>query len=498
MAFPISRPGKSPKSDVLPTTYSPKRPRGSSYGLTRRLLRWLAALATVLALAAFFVLSHQAPPPPDLSIPEDRLPPLYEEFRRRELNLPHYDAYEKNSSIKYFWAAQHAHSSGWGNVMQDYLMMALLAHATGRSFVFDDYIWNKNGTIYADLDGRVVPARTPLSALLGGPMVGGSMLPGDDTPRSVNKHFFERVCPNPTVVHVSDVNTYDMRFSEVMPVTDVFNTWVDTINAIDDPCVMLDPTGNQVFDNWVFGKKHRMLPFWPTISRSPVLASWDWSTLVLAAYKRNRHLFERFPHPSSRFVPILDNLGLSGSDAPTSDIKGLMAIHVRRGDFEGHCRHLAEWDADWHAWNSFPEFIDKLEKPRNATSDQILKMYIQRCYPDIQQIVDRVRHVRQESRPKHDLNYLYVMTNGPDSWVEELKSALAKDAEEHRQPKWKSVKSSQDLELTWEETFVSQGIDMYIAQRAEVIIGNGWSSLTSNSVLLRMVHGFPTDSMRFW
>lgn len=488
------------KSDghVLPVTH-PKRPRSpSSYGLTRRLLRSLVALATVLVLTAFFVLSHEPPPPPpDLSIPEDRLPPLYHDFRQRELNLPHYDAYENNSSIKYFWAAQHAHSSGWGNVMQDYVMMALLAHATGRSFVFDDYVWNANGSIYSDLDGKLTPSRIPLSALLGGPMVGGPMLPGDNTPRSVNKYFFERVCPNPTVVHVSDVNTYDMRFNELVPVSDVFNTWVDVISAIDDPCVMLDPTENQVFDNWVFGKKRRMLPFWPTISRSPVLTSWDWSALVHAAYKRNRHLFKRFPHPSSRLVTLLDNLGLSGSDTPSSVIEGLMAIHVRRGDFEGHCRNLAKWDADWHAWNSFPEFIDKFEKPRDATPDEVLNTYIEHCYPDIQQIVDRVRRVRQESRSKHNLNYLYIMTNAPVSWVEELKSALAEDAEKHRQ-KWKSVRSSKDLELTWAETFVSQGIDMFVAQRAEVIIGNGWSSLTSNAVMLRMTNGFPTDSMRFW
>lgn len=382
-------------------------------------------------------------------------------------------------------------------MMQDYVMMALLAHATGRSFVFDDYVWNANGSIYSDFDGKLTPSRIPLSALLGGPMVGGPMLPGDNTPRSVNKYFFERVCPNPTVVHVSDVNTYDMRFNELVPVSDVFNTWVDVISAIDDPCVMLDPTENQVFDNWVFGKKRRMLPFWPTISRSPVLTSWDWSALVHAAYKRNRHLFKRFPHPSSRFVTLLDNLGLSGSDTPSSVIEGLMAIHVRRGDFEGHCRNLAKWDADWHAWNSFPEFIDKFEKPRDATPDEVLNTYIEHCYPDIQQIVDRVRRVRQESRSKHNLNYLYIMTNAPVSWVEELKSALAEDAEKHRQ-KWKSVRSSKDLELTWAETFVSQGIDMFVAQRAEVIIGNGWSSLTSNAVMLRMTNGFPTDSMRFW
>lgn len=68
-------------------------------------------------------------------------------------------------------------------------MMALVAHASGRSsvpslslqslprlslsdllsrFVFDDYIWNPDGSVYSDYNGKLIPSRIPLTALVGG------------------------------------------------------------------------------------------------------------------------------------------------------------------------------------------------------------------------------------------------------------------------------------------------------------------------------------------
>ena len=219
----------------------------------------------------------------------------------------------------------------------------------------------------------------------------------------------------------------------------------------------------------VFGKKQRLLPLWPTIAHSPILAYWDWSSLIYNAYTRHKHFFK--PFPSSRVAGLVNSLGLSGAEDPYTAIKGLLAIHIRRGDFEDHCRHLAEWSADWHAWNAFPEFIDKFEVPTNTTVDETTQIYLAHCYPTIEQIVDKVKRVREESAATHDLRYLYIMTNGPISWVEELRAALARAGGRA----WESVKSSRDLELTWEEKFVAQGVDMFVAQKAEVIIGNGVS-----------------------
>ena len=110
-------------------------------------------------------------------------------------------------------------------------------------------------------------------------------------------------------------------------------------------------------------------------------------------------------------------------------IPGLLAIHVRRGDFKGHCVHLAKWSSDWNAFNSFPEFHDKFDRPTDGgwgeTSEANVELYVRRCYPSIEQIIEKVSQVQKEAADP--LRYLYIMTNGPRSWVEELKSALAQN-----------------------------------------------------------------------
>lgn len=134
------------------------------------------------------------------------------------------------------------------------------------SFVFDDYIWNPDGSIYSEYNGRLIPSRIPISAILGGkyhvkfgfvnsflpagPVVGGPWPPGDYTPLAVSKEFFHKVCPKPTVLRVSDINTDDMRFSDDVPASYVFEKWVETINSVEDPCLMVDPNSNQIFEIW--------------------------------------------------------------------------------------------------------------------------------------------------------------------------------------------------------------------------------------------------------
>ncbi|KIJ11109.1 hypothetical protein PAXINDRAFT_164153 [Paxillus involutus ATCC 200175] len=466
----------------LPLRIPPSSPMAWC-GLTRRGSRFLA-LAVLAVISVLAYIRGYRVGEPILGI---GLPPLYEKVRANEQRLSHYKEYQ-HRTVKYFFAANHAHSSGWGNVMQDFLMMGLLAHATNRSFVFDDYVWNPDGSRYTDYNGKLIPSRIPLSALLGGLMVGGPMPEGDDTPRAVSKEFFHKVCPNPTVLQVPDINTDEMRFSDDISAAQVFDIWVEKINSIEDPCLMLDPTNNQVFEYWIFGKKNRLFSIWPYLANSPVAMHWEWSPLIQDAYKTNRHLFQ--PTTSGLFA------GLSGSETEdmTAPIPGLLALHVRRGDFKDHCHHLARWGANWHAFNSFPEFRDKFDPPPDAgsgeASDNAIDIYVRHCYPSIEQIVEKVRQVRMDA--SDNLRYLYIMTNGAIPWVEELKAALAADMN------WDHVGSSRDLKLSWEQKFVAQALDMLVAQKADVFIGNGWSSLTSNVVMLRVLQGFEPDTNRFW
>jgi hypothetical protein len=242
-----------------------------------------------------------------------------------------------------------------------------------------------------------------------------------------------------------------------------------------------------------------MLSVWPCLGKSPVSTHWEWSPLIHDAYERNRHLFQ--PSKISFFAWLFD---LRKKEMPVS-ISGLLAIHVRRGDFQDHCVHLATWSSDWQVFNTFAAFSDKLDKP--SDEEERKSLYMRRCYPSIEEIVEKVRKVRMEAA--NPLRYLYIMTNGAVPWVKELKSAIIQDMD------WDHVGSSRDLDLSWQQKFVSQALDMSVAQRAQVFIGNGvrvtssdrdivltgddkWSSLTSNVVMLRMAQGSEPDTNRFW
>ena len=148
------------------------------------------------------------------------------------------------------------------------------------------------------------------------------------------------------------------------------------------------------------------------------------------------------------------------------------------------------------------------------------------CFPDLEQIVSRVREVRALLLPTTKLTRVYTLTNGRPEWLEELKDALQEDARRKGLEEWEHIWTSRDLRLTGEQKHNSQAVDMAIAQRAEVFIGNGvrhlafvcccrstvwfidlgadcfcfvkFSSLTSNVVVLRAAQDYPWNKTRFW
>lgn len=93
----------------LPLT-SPPSSSGPRLGVTRPVLRFAVVFVVLLAATLLLALPNWRDIPALVTTFPHRLPPLYSDFRAREQRLAHYDAYETNRSIKYFWAAQHAHS----------------------------------------------------------------------------------------------------------------------------------------------------------------------------------------------------------------------------------------------------------------------------------------------------------------------------------------------------------------------------------------------------
>ncbi|KAH0826320.1 hypothetical protein J3R83DRAFT_5269 [Lanmaoa asiatica] len=208
------------------------------------------------------------------------------------------------------------------------------------------------------------------------------------------------------------------------------------------------------------------------MSKLPVLTHWEWSPLIHDAFETNRGVI----YPPALYWP-------EGHDSRDDEImSGLLVVHLRRGDFESHCRYLAAWNSEWNAFNSFPGLPDKYDQahadPRLSPENR--EAYMARCHPGIEQIVDKVKTVREESRER--LDYLYIMTNAADSWIGDLKVAL------HTLGGWHHIGSNRDLSLTWEQKYVAQALDMLVAQKAQVHASHGRRSTAGEQPILVTTH----------
>jgi hypothetical protein len=189
-----------------------------------------------------------------------------------------------------------------------------------------------------------------------------------------------------------------------------------------------------------------------------------WSPLIEDAFNLNKHLFA----PSRILPPSTPTLRYP-------PIPGLLALHVRRGDFEGHCKALRDFGARFSGLNTQPGTIDRdveLVERIDGSLTRASKDAFQRvCYPNTDQIVKRVRQIRTTEEGK-GLRNIFIMTNGSPEWIEQLKTALMKDYS------WNQISSSLQMQVTWEQKFTAQSVDMMIGQRADVFVGNGVSTPT--------------------
>ena len=267
----------------------------------------------------------------------------------------------------------------------------------------------------------------------------------------------------------------------------------------------------------------RVQDLWDTLIHSPIITGLSWSPIVYQAFERNRNVIS----PPSSLAPS------------ESDSLPLLTLHLRRGDFADHCVGLATWNSVYTGQNSFPELavrdefvvpqvikgyssndqVNLQKKPGDplivSSEEEKIEHYLKHCYPDIGQVVQRVREVvhdyetfvRDRSSQKYKkedqtsetwqrkrssrrksvgnklLKRIYIMTNGNGELLQELKQALMDDAERSKTPgetndwefewTWEGISTSRDLELGWEEKPVGQVLDMYVGQRSELFIGNG-------------------------
>ena len=340
-----------------------------------------------------------------------------------------------------------------------------------HSNVFSNYTWNKQGGPYTKYGNGLIPSRIPLSALVQGPLVGGHWQDGDPTPRSVVKEFWDEICPEfgRVVIDPREVDGNELGNIQASILVD---KWLQKLSTIKSRCVEIDRDSLQMFSFWylclprlvfcvwcpdylihrTFGNGQRLLDVWPSYSTSPIITQFRWSSLIETAFQYNHRLFT---HSLS-------------SVHPYNTVPGLLALHIRRGDYQDHCEHLAKYGSIFNGFNSFPELQDQFVVPETDNEAIKRRIYMKSCLPTFEEIIEKIVEVKR-SEEGRGLRDIYIMTNGPQDWVTELKDILRKSGE------WGRIASSRDLTLSWEQKYVGQAVDMLIGQRAQVMIGNGVS-----------------------
>ncbi|KAI0246304.1 hypothetical protein BJV78DRAFT_1364921 [Lactifluus subvellereus] len=488
----VERPAAhSSPAGFRPRSFLPRRFRGPLFGLVV-----FGAIALLFRLSRF---PNSIPDDlrvflQDLLKPEGGwYPPRFCEWHDREKQLPQHDPdlpYPQGREGRYIRFSNQIWGLGWGNIMQELLLNAHLAYLAKRTYVFENYTWDKRSGDFSRFNRKWIPSRVPLTALLSGPAAGDPFPQFADASPAVIPEFFNEVCPNPTIIDPQEING---ALSDTSAAA-VLQAWVDKLERTEDRCVEIKEHSGQIFGFYLFGDSERLLDIWPSLIKSPILTHFSWSPLITTAIAANAHII----HPAlSNFTPF----DFTPSSVPPP-LSGLLALHIRHGDYMGHCRHLASWSSRFMGFNEFPGLPDLFSPPvvhsQGIAPPEELARYLARCFPEIEQIVSRVREVRALLLPTTALTRVYVLTNGRPWWLQKLKDSLQEDARKEGVEEWEHIGTSRDLRLTDEQRHNSQAVDMAVAQRAEVFIGNGFSSMTSNVVMLRAAQGVDWNKTRFW
>ncbi|KAF6744717.1 hypothetical protein DFP72DRAFT_1018588 [Ephemerocybe angulata] len=422
-------------------------------------------------------------------------PPRYQDLIAEQRALPQHNLslpYPEGAHGRYVKFTSQINMLGWNNVLNELLMLNYLAYRSDRAYVFQDYIWKMEYYPWSRRQSWEYHAHTPLPALIGGPTAGGSWAPGDHAPRSIHQEHWDVVCSREKVKRIwthKIKKQFDLHWTPSGKY--IFDTWNKLLLEEKANCVEVIAPGRevedfgQVFDLWLWGSD-RILSMWEELRDSPVSQLWKTSALIQRSVDRNIHLFQNPKNPQR------------------DPFDHVFAAHVRRGDYEGACLNLANWKSTFYSWNQLPYLPDRFTpaeggEPGHNTPENI-KAYYDRCLPDMDQIIKKITDSRDDYEKEvfgdqkgvHTINTLFILTNDNSEWMEEFKKRLSKNNE------WMIVTSHDITFGNAQEKDTGMALDMELARKSAIFLGNGWSSFTSNILHRRLVDKKVPISNRFF
>ncbi|KAJ7919869.1 hypothetical protein B0H13DRAFT_1868089 [Mycena leptocephala] len=263
---------------------------------------------------------------------------------------------------------------------------------------------------------------------------------GRSAPRAVPQDWFDVVCPktNAATSHTSShVNC--RRAAGIRVWDEILAHWQTVLRDADCGTVRLG--GGFISAD--------IRP--PSLESPRILALWDFSHHACSTPRQS------WGRPLRETPPIIPRGPHRPHPAPRDPFQRMLAMHVRRGDYEAHCRVMSHGNEGFYGWNLFPQLPDhlvpelELGAPEKQRSDQA-------------GVVRRVAEVRREylvhaTQSNATVDVVYILSNEKGAWIDGLKM-LQKEG-------WMVV-ASQDLVLDAEQKAVSMAVDMEIARRAAV------------------------------
>ena len=411
-------------------------------------------------------------------------PARFQELRAAEWKLPQHDLdlpFPEGKDGRFVKFNCESEKLGWGDVLSERyvltltlcyltahvlrLLNTLLAYKSNRGYVFTEYTWKPEYYPWPQQKWLTFyPPVTPLSAFISGPTVGGSWAPGDKAPRSISPRWWDVVCP-PERRRFISTRDIKLKLGDASG-TEIFAEWQKELSTANESCIEVVAEDRfqedyyQVFDPKLLASP-KVLPLWETFLESPVSQLLKSSSIVERALKVNNHVF-------------------TSDESDVDPYSRMLAIQIKRGDSKEACTSLSNQNSTFYGWNLHDSLPDRFEPPAGGNSPENEALYMTHCHPSDEQILQKIRDSKQEyldvveaAGRKRTLNLLYLWTNDDGEWLEDIKRTTKAEG-------WNVVATSRDLKLDRETKEASIAVDMDIARRAAVFIGDGVSYCSTN------------------
>ena len=225
---------------------------------------------------------------------------------------------------------------------------------------------------------------------------------------------------------------------------------------------------------------------WPSF-QGYIRNHFKWSDNVLTIVNRTQNTLDLRPQSAPD----------SGPGAP------YIALHLRRGDFEDHCKFLADTHEGFTTWATLPLLQPAIFPPALDTNNATT--VLAHCFPALRRVLAAVS---MHARARPHLRALHVLHDG--AWdhpgvflafyklAEALTNAPWAEAEGWAGGPMVRVTQSSDVPVKRGERDFSVCVDVELAARAQVFVGNGYSSLSTQVVALRLGRGGKVDDITLY